>query len=273
MVVDARLTLSAAADEPFEDLHAAYVAGYRGYYVHVDLPLESFRAELVMEDVDLTASAVARLDDEIVGVALLAIRGLRGRIAGIGVAPQHRGRRVGETLMHRLLDEARARGVQWLWLEVLTQNEPAIRLYQKLGFRRIRRLLVLSRPADTPRPARPGVRVVELPPERVWPCFDSFHNVRPCWQRERVSLEGRMRDLKARAITIGPEIIAELLFVRHQSQLRQFDLASDPKFDRRALGKTLLQALHYEFPLVEGVVVNVPEDDPMLPALYDVDYV
>jgi hypothetical protein len=82
-----------------------------------------------------------------------------------------------------------------------------------------------------------------------------------------------MRDLKARAITIGPEIIAELLFVRHQSQLRQFDLASDPKFDRRALGKTLLQALHYEFPLVEGVVVNVPEDDPMLPALYDVDYV
>jgi ribosomal protein S18 acetylase RimI-like enzyme len=273
MVMETRLTLTKAADEPIEGLHAAFVDGYQGYYVRVDLPLESFRAKLIREHVDLAASATVRLNDEIVGLGLLSIRGARGWVSSVGVAPEYRGRGLGEALMCWLMDEARARGVQWMWLEVLTQNEPAIRLYRKLGFQSIRQLFILSRPTDAPRPARPGVRVIELPFERTWPFFDRFHGVRPCWQREWASLEGRKRELKARTITIGPEVIAELLFVRQHNQLRQFDLAGDPGFDRRALGKTLLQALHYEFPLVEGVAINVSEDDPMLLALYDVGYV
>ena len=38
--------------------------------------------------------------------------------------------------------ELRARGVRELWLEVLVQNKPAIRLYEKLGFEHVRELEV-----------------------------------------------------------------------------------------------------------------------------------
>ena len=42
--------------------------------------------------------------------------------------------------MRGVLAEARSRGLREVWLEVLVQNEPAIRLYEKLEFERVRDL-------------------------------------------------------------------------------------------------------------------------------------
>ena len=52
--------------------------------------------------------------------------------------------------MARLIDEARARGERAMVLEVIQQNEPAVRLYTKCGFRTVRRLVgyVASPPHD-----------------------------------------------------------------------------------------------------------------------------
>ena len=44
--------------------------------------------------------------------------------------------------MRGVLEEARSRGLREVWLEVLFPNEPAIRLYEKLGFERVRVLEV-----------------------------------------------------------------------------------------------------------------------------------
>ena len=44
--------------------------------------------------------------------------------------------------MRAAIDEARAHGLRELWLEVLFPNEPALRLYEKLGFERVRVLEV-----------------------------------------------------------------------------------------------------------------------------------
>ena len=40
--------------------------------------------------------------------------------------------------MREVIDVARSRGLRELWLEVLTPNVPAIRLYEKLGFETVR---------------------------------------------------------------------------------------------------------------------------------------
>ena len=46
--------------------------------------------------------------------------------------------------MRAVEDEARDRGVTRIWLEVLVQNEPAIKLYEKLGYEHVRDLEVWS---------------------------------------------------------------------------------------------------------------------------------
>jgi ribosomal-protein-alanine N-acetyltransferase len=57
-----------------------------------------------------------------------------GEVATIGVAPRSQGRGLGRALLDALVEEARRRGVAWLFLEVLDTNEPALALYGSAGF-------------------------------------------------------------------------------------------------------------------------------------------
>jgi ribosomal protein S18 acetylase RimI-like enzyme len=122
------------------ELAALFTAGYEGYFLPVQIDDAAFRAMVDASDLDLELSRVAVADGEPAGICTVAVRGERGWIGGLGVRAPDRSRGVGAVLMRRVIEELRARGARELWLEVLVQNEPAIRLYEKLGFEHVRDL-------------------------------------------------------------------------------------------------------------------------------------
>ena len=81
----------------------------------------------------------ARVDDLLVGYAGIARLGrtppFEYEIHTIGVDPDYQGRGIGRRMMTDLLDFAGPDGV--VYLEVRTDNEPAIALYESLGFVRV----------------------------------------------------------------------------------------------------------------------------------------
>jgi ribosomal protein S18 acetylase RimI-like enzyme len=138
------MQLEPASRYSYAELAETFNAGYEGYFTPFNLDEAAFRLMSTAFDDDLDASRVALIDGAPAGICKLAIRGDRGWIGGIGVAAPHRGTGVGEALMRAVLDEARSRGLREVWLEVLVQNEPAIRLYEKLGFEIVRELEIWS---------------------------------------------------------------------------------------------------------------------------------
>jgi ribosomal protein S18 acetylase RimI-like enzyme len=134
--------LEPASRYGYAELAEIFNAGYEGYFTPFSLDEAAFRLLSTAFDDDLDASRVALVGGAPAGICKLAIRGDRGWIAGIGVAARNRGTGVGEALMRAVLDEAQAQSLREVWLEVLVQNEPAIRLYEKLGFERVRGLEV-----------------------------------------------------------------------------------------------------------------------------------
>lgn len=173
----------AGAVDAFDDasLAALFTLVYTGYAVpmHVDGPVMRFMR--VAADVDLAASRVLRDGADPVAVALLGVRGEAGYIAGMGVAPSHRGRGLGEAVMRAVLASARERGVKRVQLEVLVQNASAIRLYERLGFRHLRDLEVWSFPA--PAPADAGIAVAPVALDEAH-AFIRAHRAAPePWQR------------------------------------------------------------------------------------------
>jgi len=76
----------------------------------------------------------ARVDDTLVGYAGISrlgrVRPFEYEIHTVGVDPAHQGRGIGRAMMTRLLDDVEGA----VFLEVRTDNEPAIALYQSLGF-------------------------------------------------------------------------------------------------------------------------------------------
>ena len=136
------IALEPASRFTHAELAEIFNAGYEGYYTPFSVDEEAFRFMSTIWDDDLEASRVALVEGTPAGICKLAIRGDLGWIAGIGIAPAQRGHGVGQELMRVVLDVARERGLNEVWLEVLVQNEPAIRLYEKLGFERVRNLEV-----------------------------------------------------------------------------------------------------------------------------------
>jgi ribosomal-protein-alanine N-acetyltransferase len=73
-------------------------------------------------------------DGDIVGYAVLATGAGEAHVLNVCVRADQRGQQLGRRLMEWLLEEARASGNSWIFLEVRPSNRPALLLYQSLGF-------------------------------------------------------------------------------------------------------------------------------------------
>lgn len=88
------------------------------------------------------AHLVAELDGRLAGylrlkpVTPLAENAHVLGVMGLAVAPEARRRGVGTALLAAAEEQARARGARKLSLRVLSTNESALRLYERLGFER-----------------------------------------------------------------------------------------------------------------------------------------
>lgn len=73
--------------------------------------------------------------EQIIGYAGLLQVMEEGDVTNVVVEESWRGQGLGRSLMTRLLEDGKARGIRAFTLEVRTGNKGAIRLYEELGFR------------------------------------------------------------------------------------------------------------------------------------------
>src|SRR5690606_19423524 len=116
----------------------------------VPMPMNARRMEeyVTAYDIDLDASFVAvdTEDGEINGICMLGVRDDTTWITRLGVIPERRRRKSGLFLMEAEIEESKRLGKNYVQLEVIKGNDPAHRLFMKLGFEVTRELLVIRRP-------------------------------------------------------------------------------------------------------------------------------
>jgi ribosomal protein S18 acetylase RimI-like enzyme len=115
--------------------------GFSDYFIHIELTLPMFLNMARVESIDLGSSRVIYVDDEAVGVALISRRGWTSRLATMCLGPTSRGRGAGRAAMEVLLADASARRDHSMVLEVISDNAPAVHLYESCGFKTERRLV------------------------------------------------------------------------------------------------------------------------------------
>ena len=106
-----------------------------------DQKLEFLRAQFEAQDQHYrehysdTVRRLIRIDGTNAGRLYVEHREHELRIVDIALLPEFRGRGAGGTLLHQVLDEARAAG-KAVRIHV-EKNNPAYRLYQRLGFKKL----------------------------------------------------------------------------------------------------------------------------------------
>ena len=166
--------LVSASEIPGAARTELFNASYAGYFIPVHVDEAALAWMVDAWDIDLARSRVALLDGDPAGFANLGLREGVGWIGGVGVVPEHRRSGLGRRLMEAVLAEAPGD----VWLEVIEQNEPAIRLYDRLGFTTMRMLDVWSWAEDPPpasaREAEPRLLQDDAPWQTARPSLDEL---------------------------------------------------------------------------------------------------
>jgi GNAT superfamily N-acetyltransferase len=253
-----------------ETLTAAFNRGFEGYLVPLSQTPDSLRTMIRTNDVDVAASVVALApDDAPVGVGLLAVRGERGWVGGMGIAPEWRGQGHGAAIMRALIERARVAGLRRLQLEVLESNTAAHHLYERLGFVEERPLLIFTgRPPVPYSAASPGTgeEVRDLPTAEALDHFDEQHAfVVPCWQREQPSLRQMAAGLRALGLVAPAGLRATILYNPTVASIAVLDAGTrgtDATERARQVG-VLVGSLLASTPDASLRAINVPPEDPL----------
>jgi ribosomal-protein-alanine N-acetyltransferase len=77
---------------------------------------------------------IARERGEVIGYACQTVLFEDAEILNVAVAPSVRGRGIGKALMSGMIEAAKTRGAETMFLEVRVSNVAALRLYRGFGF-------------------------------------------------------------------------------------------------------------------------------------------
>lgn len=136
------LTARPVIDVPIEAIVAVWNSAF-GDYVTGPVTVEPRHVAdfLFGGNINQNLSLMAYVDGDPIGFGMVARQGWSNRLAVMGIAKPFRGQGVGKWLLGQLLDAAQKRGDHRFVLEAFEQNEPAVRLYEKTGFRVMHRLM------------------------------------------------------------------------------------------------------------------------------------
>ena len=89
----------------------------------------------IVENSDKTLYLVALADGKVVGYMGVWMILDEGQITNVAVGPEYRRRHIAESLIEEMVRRTAEEGVTSWTLEARVDNDPAIRLYEKMGFR------------------------------------------------------------------------------------------------------------------------------------------
>lgn len=267
-------TVATAAEIPFRQLLDAVNEAYQDYFVPVHMSEKTFMTLIRRESADLANSPVAIQDKRVVGVVLLGRRRDRGWIGGVGVIPPCRKKGIASQLLSEAIRRAEVLGVRSLQLEVVLENEAAIRLYERSGFTLTRDLFVMSSEGGSGYPRydhlegirhfKPGRRALSL----EWVAENS--PVTLPWQREKDALDTERQSLRGIALLDdNPENLLGVCL--YQPANDDIDIKALIASDEDA-GDKLLGHLQRRHPWTFSSCLNIPEDDPMVPVFHRQGY-
>ena len=185
-----------------DELTGLFNLAYSDYFVPLRLDRAGLEFTIAVCDIDLAASRVALESGEPVAFAFLALRGDEGWIGGMGTIAAHRRRGHGKRALSEVLEQARGRGAKSVRLEVIEQNKPARKLYEKLGFERERDLGVWI--LDSAPPVVTNAQPADPAQSHAW--IKANRCAPEPWQRADETLEHmQARGLAYEALAVGED--------------------------------------------------------------------
>lgn len=225
--------------ESREEIISCFLEAFSGYYVQMPQDYDYYKQRWVRESVDFTLSFGAFEDGQLVAFILNAIDAWNGKKtaynAATGVIPAFRGRRLVKHIYQKAINMLKMFGVEQLMLEVIQENEKAIKAYESVGFEIIKNYRCYKGNLDIETNHTIQVKQVNFK-EEIWAKLPQSSL---SWSNHRRSLSDENTDIYI-VLNEQEKEIAYFIIAKNRESLHQLGV-----FDEKPLNwQKLLQALH-----------------------------
>ncbi|AZA78062.1 GNAT family N-acetyltransferase [Chryseobacterium sp. G0186] len=226
-----------------EELLSVFNHSFSDYVIPFHLTREILDFKIATEKIDLSLSVGAFEDDCLVAFILQAekIENGRGTVynAGTGVIPESRGKGLVRKMYDFIIPVLKERNINTLLLEVIDNNQQAIRAYENLGFTIVRRLLCFH--GNTNQAHHNSEVIIKELADFQWEKFSSFWDVEPSWQGSAFVV----KDMKKNCIILGAFKDEKLVgYVVYNSTVRKvYQIAVDKNHRRQGIGSILFEVI------------------------------
>lgn len=142
------VTYQPLSELPIRQVSELWNHSFEGYIVNASMSLDRFIARIVNDGLCMDRSLACYVDGVPAGIVMNSFRqedgNLIARNGGTAIAPEFRGQGIGKKMMEKNAELYIEQGVRRAYLEAISTNEPAIRLYESVGYNIIDRLLIMT---------------------------------------------------------------------------------------------------------------------------------
>lgn len=233
------------SDADFTELTKVFNLAFSDYFVPFNLTEQQLKTILTQRRVDLERSLGVFVNGEMVGFTINGFGLWNGKKtvydAGTGVIPKFRRQKLAERMFDVLIPYFKNQGIEQYLLEVITINEKAFKLYEKLGFQTTRKVSLLKNAnifkSDLPMPKNVEIHEIK---QCDWNLLQSFWDGKPTWQSSAEAFENKFANQMVFGAFSDKKCIGYLISTA-KSVIAQ--IAVDKNYRRKAIGSMLLAQL------------------------------
>jgi len=233
---------------------------FSDYSIPLQLNYEQMQTKLRAEDYVPEYSVGAFYQKKMVGFILHCYREEKGikRIynGGTGVIPSQRGQHFTLGMYYYILPQLKEARINQVILEVLENNVPAKKSYEKVGFKTTRRLR--SYFGQIQEHSTTNDIQVESLNNIDWDLLESFWSIQPSWQNASQSIRNIIDKLLVYAVYRKKELVGYTIYNPASKRIHQ--IAVSNKSRHQGIAKALINHIRqHNNPDVN--IINVDEQD------------
>lgn len=241
------ITLQTLENLPIEKLLEVFNLSFSDYLVPLRLTQEQLEDKIKNDSIKLEFSVGAFEDNQLVAFIVHGydvIDNLKIVYnAGTGVIPTKRGNKLTRELYDYAFPILHEHGIDKVLLEVITTNEPAIRIYKNTGFKITRELDCFKGSINIAN-ANNEFQIREMG-KYDWQKLRSFWDFQPSWQNNNTAVEKLQQSNISIGIYDGETLLGYTIFNPKIKRLHQ--LSVDKNYRKRGIGQQLLNHISTHF--------------------------